>query len=147
MTLKEPRSFELRIPSRLEEMHAVHTLIEEAAKEYKLSQEMAHWMELSISESVINAIRHGNESDPAKEAKLSISFVGDVIEVVVEDEGKGFRLDCIADPTDVDNLLKPTGRGILIIRSFMDEIVLSKREGGGSRLRMIKRLRGDECGL
>jgi len=137
---KAPRSFELTIPSRLEEMDAVHSLIGEVVKEYKLSEEMAYWIELAISESMINAIRHGNNSDPAKNATLKISFSGQAIEVVVEDQGAGFSLDSIADPTDIANLLKPSGRGILIIRSFMDEVNLSQREGGGSRLRMVKRL-------
>ncbi|MBI4473908.1 MAG: ATP-binding protein, partial [Acidobacteria bacterium] len=121
----------------------VHKLIEQAVKEYQLSGEMAHWMELTISESMINAIQHGNKSDPTKQAKLTISSNGDKIEVIVEDQGKGFSLDSIADPTDGANLLKPSGRGILIIRSFMDEVDLSEREGGGSRLRMVKRIPGD----
>ena len=140
MTLKAPKSFDLTIPSRLDEMEAVHSLIEEAIKEYKLSDEMAHWIELTISESMINAIQHGNKADPAKEATLKISSNGDAIEIIVEDQGKGFSLDLVADPTDVANLLKPSGRGILIIRSFMDEVDLSEREGGGSRLRMVKKL-------
>ena len=135
MTLKEPRSFELTIASRLEEMQAVHALIGEAVREYRLSEEMAHWIELTISESMINAIQHGNKSDPTKEATLRISSNGETIEIIVEDQGKGFEFDSIADPTDIANLLKPSGRGILIIRSFMDEVDLSEREGGGSRLR------------
>jgi serine/threonine-protein kinase RsbW len=143
MTLKEPRSFELTIPSRLEEMEAVHALIAEAVREYKLSDEMAHWIELTISESMINAIQHGNKSDPAKNATLKISSTGDSIEIIVEDQGTGFTLDKIADPTDTANLLKPSGRGILIIRSFMDEVDLTEREGGGCRLRMVKKLPGD----
>src|SRR5213594_3107840 len=98
---------------------------------------MAHWMELSISESMINAIQHGNKADPAKQATLRISFSGDAIEIIVEDEGKGFTIDKVADPTDKANLLKPSGRGILIIRSFMDEVDLTPREGGGTRLRMV----------
>ena len=57
---------------------------------------------------------------------------------------KGFEFDSIADPTDIANLLKPSGRGILIIRSFMDEVDLSEREGGGSRLRMVKKIRGED---
>ena len=144
MTLKKPRSFELTIPSRLEEMQAVHQLIGKAVKEYKLSDELAHWMELTISESMINAIQHGNQSDPAKEATLKISSIGDAIEIIVEDQGCGFKLDTIADPTDTANLLKPSGRGILIIRSFMDEVDLSEREGGGCRLRMVKKLSGND---
>ena len=143
MTLKAPRSFELTIPSRLEEMEAVHKLIAAAVREYQLTDELAHWIELTISESMINAIQHGNKADPAKNATLKISSTGDAIEIIVEDQGTGFKLDKIADPTDIANLLKPSGRGILIIRSFMDEVDLTQREGGGCRLRMVKKIRGD----
>ena len=142
MASKRRRSFELTIPSRIEQMEAVHALIEEAVKEYKLNNEMAHWIELSVSESMINAIQHGNKADPSKQATLRISSSGDAIEIIVEDEGCGFTLDNVADPTDKANLLKPSGRGILIIRSFMDEVDLLPREGGGCRLRMLKRLPG-----
>src|SRR6516164_4765742 len=135
MTLKAPRSFELTIPSRLEEMEAVHELIAAAVREYDLKDELAHWIELTISESMINAIQHGNKADPAKKATLKISSNGDSIEIIVEDQGSGFKMDKVADPTDKANLLKPSGRGILIIRSFMDEVDLSQREGGGCRLR------------
>ena len=144
MSPKAPKSFALTIPSRLDEMVTVHALVGEAIKEYKISDELAHWIELTISESMINAIQHGNKSDPTKEASLKISSDGNMIEIIVEDEGRGFTLDKVADPTDGANLLKPSGRGILIIRSFMDEVVLSQREGGGSRLRMVKKIRGDD---
>src|SRR5215469_5204907 len=143
MSLKEPRRFELTIPSRLEEMEAVHSVIQQAIAAFSLSDELAHWIELSISESMINAIQHGNKADPAKEATLKISSNGDSIEIIVEDQGGGFKMDKVADPTDTANLLKPSGRGILIIRSFMDEVDLSEREGGGCRLRMVKKLRGN----
>jgi serine/threonine-protein kinase RsbW len=139
MTAPIPRTFALSIPSRLEEMHAVHALVGEAVKEYGLSEELAHWLELTISESMINAIQHGNRLDPAKQATLKISSTDDVLEIIVEDQGKGFALDTIADPTDVANLLKPGGRGILIIRSFMDEVDLTQSDGG-CRLRMVKKI-------
>lgn len=142
MNARGPRTFALSIPSRLEEMHAVHALVGEAVKEYGLSEELAHWLELTISESMINAIQHGNHCDPAKTATLRISSTGDVLEIIVEDQGNGFALDTIADPTDAANLLKPCGRGILIIRSFMDEVNLTRSEGGGSRLRMVKKISG-----
>jgi serine/threonine-protein kinase RsbW len=142
MTLGEPKTFELTIHSRLDEMKAVHALVDKAVKEFRLDDELAHWIELTVSESVINAILHGNKSDPAKKANLKISSNGNAIEVIVEDQGTGFALSDVADPTNCENLLKPSGRGILIIRSFMDEVDLSPREGGGSRLRMLKRLPG-----
>ena len=143
MTAPGPRTFALTIASRLEEMHAVHELVGEAVKEYGLSDDLAHWLELTISESMINAIQHGNHCDPAKKATLKISSTGDLLEIIVEDQGKGFTLDSIADPTDAANLLKPGGRGILIIRSFMDEVDLTRSEAGGSRLRMVKRISRD----
>ena len=144
MTPTRWRTFEITIPSRLEEMGAVHALVEQAVKEYKIDSELAHWIELTISESMINAIQHGNNADPSKTARLQISSNGDVIEIIVEDEGKGFTLDRVADPTAQANLLKPSGRGILIIRSFMDEVDCSPREGGGCRLRMVKKLNGNQ---
>jgi serine/threonine-protein kinase RsbW len=143
MTFKQPRSFELTIPSRLEEMRAVHEVVSQAVQEYELSDELAHWIELTISESMINAIQHGNKADPTKQATLRISSDGQDLEIIVEDQGCGFKLDKVADPTDTANLLKPSGRGILIIRSFMDEVDLTQREGGGCRLRMVKRIRGN----
>jgi serine/threonine-protein kinase RsbW len=140
MTLKSPKTFELTIPSKLEKLEEVTKLIGEATKAFGLSEDIAYWMELTISESMINAIRHGNQSDPTKEAYLSISFDGESVEIIVEDEGEGFKLEELADPTQAENLLKPCGRGILIIRSFMDDVKLTPREGGGTRLRMLKKL-------
>jgi len=140
MTLRPLRTFELTIPSKLEELESVQRLIGQAAAAFGLTDDMAYWMELTISESVINAIRHGNQFDPTKNARLAISFDGENVEVVVEDQGTGFNLEELADPTKAENLLKPCGRGILIIRSFMDEVTLSHREGGGTKLHMIKRI-------
>ena len=112
MTLKSPKTFELTIPSKLEELEAVQNLIAEATVAFGLSEDIAYWMELTISESMINAIRHGNQSDPSKDAYLSISFDGENVEIIVEDQGEGFKLDELADPTQAENLLKPCGRGI-----------------------------------
>jgi serine/threonine-protein kinase RsbW len=140
MALKVPRSFELTVPSTLEALDKVQSLVTEAAREYSLSEDFAYWMELTICESMINAIRHGNQCDPTKKAHLKISLIGPQIEVIVEDQGCGFNLSDLADPTETRNLLKPSGRGILIIRSFMDEVDISRAEGGGNRLRMVKRL-------
>ena len=140
MAFNAPRSFELTVPSTLEALDKVQRLVTDATREYGLSEDFAYWMELTICESMINAIRHGNQCDPSKKAHLKISLVGPQIEVIVEDQGHGFNLGDLADPTETKNLLKPSGRGILIIRSFMDEVNLSQAEGGGNRLRMVKRL-------
>src|SRR6185369_11247861 len=102
MTLRPPMTFELTIPSKLEELEAVQKLIGEATVAFGLSEDIAYWMELTISESMINAIRHGNQSDPTKDAYLSISFDGENVEIIVEDEGEGFKLEDLADPTQAE---------------------------------------------
>jgi serine/threonine-protein kinase RsbW len=132
--------FELTVPSRMEELFAVKKLVEEATTAFDLDEEIAHWIELTVSESAINAILHGNRQDPRKYVYLRIGSNGRTIEVIVEDQGSGFDLADIPDPTADANLMKPGGRGILIIRSFMDEVELTCKEGGGSRLRMVKKL-------
>ena len=71
--MKEPRRFELTIPSRLEEMEAVHRVIQQAIDEYRLSDELAHWIELTISESMINAIqRHEGFQSAMTDAGMNV---------------------------------------------------------------------------
>ncbi len=130
--------FELTVPSRMEELESVQQFAESASEALGLEKEFAYWIELTVSESAINAIQHGNELDPAKSVSLRISSDGKTIEIVVEDQGAGFELADVPDPTDVENLLKPGGRGILIIQSFMDTVEVTHIDGGGSRLRMVK---------
>lgn len=77
---------------------------------------------ISITEVVNNGIIHGNQYDPAKQVHLSCTCYDDRIDFVVRDEGKGFSPDDIPDPLDERNLLKEGGRGVLIVRSMMDDV-------------------------
>ena len=133
--------FELTVPSRMEELEAVQQFAESTSGALGLDQEVAYWIELAINESAINAIQHGNKLDASKNASIRISSDGEIIEIVVEDQGPGFKLSEVPDPTDTENLLKPGGRGILIIQSFMDTVEVSQIDGGGSRLRMVKNIK------
>ena len=133
--------FELTVPSRMEELEAVQQFAESASGALGLDKELAYWIELAINESAINAIQHGNKWDASKNASIRISSDGEIIEIVVEDQGPGFELSEVPDPTDTENLLKPGGRGILIIQSFMDTVEVSQIDGGGSRLRMVKKIK------
>jgi serine/threonine-protein kinase RsbW len=138
--------FELRLPSRMDALADIRKLVEEASRTLGLDEDMRHWIELSVNESAINAIQHGNQLDESKEIFIRIASDGNAIEVVVEDQGSGFELDEVPDPTDRENLLKPGGRGILIILSYMDSVEVTPLPGGGSRLRMRKRLGGGQGG-
>ena len=136
--------FELTVPSRLEELAAVQQFAESTSAALGLDKELAYWIELAINESAINAIQHGNDLDASKNVSIEISSDGEMIEIVVEDQGQGFKLSDVPDPTDIENLLKPGGRGILIIQSFMDTVEVSQTDGGGSRLRMVKSIKDEK---
>jgi serine/threonine-protein kinase RsbW len=91
-------------------------------------------------ECMINAIRHGNRLDPSKKASLQILASPTAIEFIVEDDGDGFQVEDLPNPTEIENLLKPSGRGLLFMRSFMDKVIVMPRDGGGTQLRMLKNL-------
>lgn len=108
-----------------------------------LDEEALHWLGVAIRESVINAVRHGNRGDRAKRVYVEFTrFVDDMgsgVSVRVRDEGHGFDPSSLPDCRDPENLLKPTGRGILLMRSFMDEMTLRRAAEGGMEVMMTKR--------
>lgn len=138
MASQDMSVYKLTVPSRIEELETVQRFAASTCQALGLDEDLAYWIELSINESAINAIRHGNDLDASKHVSMRISSDGNTVEIIVEDEGPGFQLSEVPDPTDAENLLKPGGRGILIIQSFMDTVELSHVEGVGSQLRMVK---------
>ena len=128
-------------------MSEVRSFVQRATLALGFDEELSDLLEIVTAESTVNAMRHGNGFDRSKRVSLSIYFDCRMIEIVVEDEGKGFDLEQVPDPTEVDNRLKPGGRGILIMRSFMDEVELLPTPGGGQRLRMVKTVKrgGSNC--
>jgi serine/threonine-protein kinase RsbW len=93
-----------------------------------------HWVGVAVRESVANAIKHGNRNDAAK--KVFVEFAGTFegvpeLSIKVRDQGDGFDPEDVADPLAPENLLKGSGRGIFLIRSFMDEMVLQRAPEGG----------------
>jgi serine/threonine-protein kinase RsbW len=90
---------------------------------------------LALEEAVVNAIEHGNRSDPAKQVYVRCEIHPATLIVLVRDEGPGFDVATVPDPTAVENLDKPSGRGIMLIRSFMSD---AQYLGCGNELRMVK---------
>lgn len=91
---------------------------------------------IALDEAVVNAVRHGNKSDPAKRVRITAELSPKEARFVVEDEGEGFDIRQIPDPRDPANLFKTSGRGVFLIFSIMDEVEYSDR---GNRVTMIKR--------
>jgi len=90
---------------------------------------------LAIEEAFINAIKHGNKLESSKAVKIDYSVESDKVEICITDEGEGFDPEVIPDPRYGDNLYKPAGRGMLLMRSFMDVVEYNKQ---GNSVRMIR---------
>ena len=90
---------------------------------------------LALEEALTNAIRHGNQLDPSKKVRVEWQVTPQRAEIVIEDEGSGFKRDSVPDPTCEANLEKCSGRGILLIESYMSRVTWDR---GGRRVRMIK---------
>lgn len=111
-----------------------------------LDEDAVHWVGVAIRESVINAIKHGNRLDESKQVTVEFAFVPadapSALVITVADQGEGFDPEEVADPLAPENMLKSSGRGIFFMRSFMDDVRLSRRPEGGMEVRLVKHLAG-----
>jgi serine/threonine-protein kinase RsbW len=109
-----------------------------------LDEDSLHWVSVAVRECVVNAIKHGNRNDESKRVIVEFSPVPphDPEELVirVEDEGEGFDPEEIADPLAPENILKSSGRGIFLIRNFMDDVQLQRGKHRGMEIRMVKKV-------
>jgi serine/threonine-protein kinase RsbW len=94
---------------------------------------------MAVREAVTNALLHGNRWDETKTVVVIFKNLPGAIEITVRDRGEGFNPENVPDPTDPQNLLKTSGRGILFIRTFMDEVEWSHHPEGGTLVRMTKK--------
>jgi len=104
-----------------------------------LEEEDQHKVEMAVHESMINAVRHGNKSDASKKVWLRFEIRDRRLEIHIRDEGTGFDETQIPDPLAPENLLKVSGRGIFLIRTFMDEFRI-EHPNGSTEVILIKRL-------
>ena len=130
----------LSIGSDLEQVDLAVTVMESALEQIAMDEEQVHWLGMAGREAVINAILHGNRREPAKRVLVEIDLEGDEVVVRVADEGDGFDLEALADPTAPENLLRPSGRGIFMMRQFADQIEYSFPAKRGTVVTMRKRI-------
>ena len=132
-------SIELELPSRLESIdEAVNEAIKFASR-VGVPDEVIYAIDMAMRESVANAVKHGNLLDETKPVEIALRNSEEGFEVSVRDFGKGFAVEDIPDPTNPENLLKASGRGILFIRTFMDEVEWVNHSEGGTIIKMLKK--------
>lgn len=112
------------------EISKIEEFLEEVNRKAKLDDGSFYRLVVATTEAVNNAIVHGNKSNPKKKVCVNCDIVNSSIFVYVKDEGRGFDPDSLPNPTERDNILKPSGRGVFLMRSLMDEVRFHFTEEG-----------------
>jgi serine/threonine-protein kinase RsbW len=129
---------ELALPSRIEAIEDAALAAAEFVSRSGIEPESAFGIDMAVREAVTNAVVHGNRQDESKVVVIQFKSSASAIEITVRDEGSGFNPESVPDPTDPRNLLKTSGRGILFMRTFMDDVEWSHHPEGGTVVRMVK---------
>ncbi|TRX58670.1 ATP-binding protein [Fulvivirga sp. M361] len=120
-------SIKIQIPSLTENIRMIESFIDNAKEKYKLEDDIYGNIMIAVTEAVNNAIRHGNSNDKSKNVALSLALEDNQITFTVSDEGKGFDFQNLPDPTAPENLEKPGGRGIFLMKHLCDEVAFKEK--------------------
>lgn len=131
---------EVTLDSNLKNVETADEISRRVTTKAGLGEDEREQVEMAVHESLINAIWHGNKNDESKQVWVRYQIYSDRLEVRIRDQGEGFDPEGIPDPLKDENLLRVSGRGIFLIRSFMDEFRVQKVPGGGTEVTMVKRL-------
>ena len=132
--------FEVTIPSDTVQGQAVQERIVRLLEDLQYSDRDVFGVRLALEEALVNAIKHGNGMDPQKQVRIGCRVGADRVYIEIEDEGEGFDPEDVPDPTAVENLERPCGRGIMLMRAFMSRIEYNKT---GNRVILEKRRDAD----
>lgn len=129
--------------STLESVDLADQIAIELAKKAGFNEDDQNSISMAVRECMVNAVAHGNKYNARKSVYLKLEGSLGTLAVTVGDEGNGFNDSDIPDPLAAENLLKQSGRGLLLMRAFMDECEHQQRVPQGTLVRMVKRL-GEE---
>jgi serine/threonine-protein kinase RsbW len=128
------------LQSTLESVDKVEELVIAEAGKVGFEEDDQHQIGMAVRECAVNAVVHGNRYSSKKVVHLEIQRSTQGLTVIIGDEGEGFSITSLPDPLAPENLLKQSGRGLLLIRAFMDDFDLHPREGGGTEVKLVKNL-------
>jgi serine/threonine-protein kinase RsbW len=144
---KITNDIEVIISSALENLDLIQALTDCITHYMSFDEDSAHWIGMSVRESVTNAIQHGNKLDLGKKVNIRFELRADKLSISVRDQGNGFKAEDVPNPLDAENLLKPNGRGIFYIRTFMDEVEFRPLSQGGMEVYMVKKVSSNQGDL
>jgi len=134
----EKKTYHLEIESDSRNLITVEEFINYFAVELNLKEDKINGLLISITEAITNAIKHGNKSDKNKLVFVDVTVEDDYLTIKVKDQGEGFNPAEIPDPTHPENLLKDSGRGIYLMKIYLDEITFNKTKDGMETILKLK---------
>ena len=137
------RRLELVLESHLESADMAEMLLSQFYDQDGCSEQQLNEIALAVRECVINAVVHGNRSQARKKVHVHAELRGSGVEICIRDEGRGFDPRSIPDPRRPENLLRESGRGILMIHALMDRVSIRRAASRGMEVRMVKKLSRD----
>lgn len=129
------------LESTLDSVDKAEAMVMRAAAQLGFEEDDQHQIGMAIRECMVNAVVHGNRYNRNKHVHLEIAGDHGQLSVKIGDEGQGFDMASLPDPTAPENLLRQSGRGLLLIRAFMDDFDVHPRPGGGTEVVLIKNAR------
>ncbi|HXE75553.1 MAG TPA: ATP-binding protein [Candidatus Xenobia bacterium] len=142
----EPRRVQVTLESRIESVDLGEELARGMAGAAGLDEDEQYKLSMAVREVLINALEHGNRGDASKAIGLGFSLSGDRLVVEVRDQGKGFDLTCVPDPRQDENLLRTSGRGLFLVRCFVDDLQVRSNGTGGATVTITKRISSNDKG-
>jgi serine/threonine-protein kinase RsbW len=133
-----PRRERVVFPSTAETVADVDVFLDQCLREAGFPDDLLADVAVSVSEVVNNAVIHGNRQDPTKSVEVDLDIKADRVLIAVQDEGQGFDPDKLPDPVARENLLREVGRGMFIVRAYMDEVHFDLIAGRGLRITLVK---------
>ena len=118
----------IQIPSLSENVRMIESFIDNAREKFEMQDDIYGNIMIAVTESVNNAITHGNGKDKGKNVNITLQLEEGLVRFTVEDEGEGFDYNNLPDPTSPENLSKPGGRGIFLMKQLSDEV--NFKQGG-----------------
>jgi serine/threonine-protein kinase RsbW len=131
---------EVTLETVLESVDLAESVVVRVAAAAGFGEEDVHKIGMAVREAVVNAYNYGNQQDRRKKIVLTIEFDPERMAVHVLDEGRGFDVKEVPDCLAEENLLRTSGRGLFLMRAFMDEFIVQRGPEGGAELVMVKNL-------
>src|SRR5215471_7315753 len=133
------------LDSTLETVNSAEEAASRMATDAGFGDEDVMKISMAVREAAVNAVLHGNAYDPGKKVTLVFERTGEDLVITIRDQGTGLDINKIPDPLAAENLMKTSGRGIFIIRSFMDEVQINPTQTG-TEIKLIKHVHGPAAG-